>query len=117
MVEVLNFSRPDYCNSLWSELPQYRFNLKRVQNAACRYVFKTSKFHSMSPFSHDLQWLRNTKRTNFNMITITYFSTNEFFSMPDNIRDCKSDRNSATRLIILKVSTIFGKGPLAFSGT
>ena len=58
LVTSLVLSRPDYCNSLLSGIPQRLIDkLQKVQNYSAQLIFKTSKCTHVSPLLAKLHWL------------------------------------------------------------
>lgn len=71
-------SRLDYCNSLFTGLPDSQLTrLQRVLNAAARLLSRTSKFSSITPYLRDtLHWLPIKQRIEFKLAVLTYKALN-----------------------------------------
>ena len=70
-------SRIDYCNSLFSSLPQYELDrLQKLQNHAARLVYQVSKRERASPLLRTLHWLPVRKRISYKLSSLSYASLN-----------------------------------------
>ena len=70
-------SRLDYCNSLFSNIPQYELDrLQKLQNHAARLVCQVSKRESASPLLRSLHWLPIRKRISHKLSSLTYACLN-----------------------------------------
>ena len=73
LIHAFITGRVDYCNSLLYGLPERQLNkLQRVQNAAARVIFCSSKFCHITPLFVQLHWLRVKERISFKILLITY---------------------------------------------
>ena len=123
LARMLVLSRLDYCNSLYSSLPNYLlYKLQKVQNSACRFVFGLKKSTSITPYLHDLHWLPIKSRVIFKVLTIvhkcifnpqivpSYLS--KYFSLQKS-----SSRFSERTMVIKKplVNTNYGKRTFRFA--
>ena len=73
LVQALVISRLDYCNSLLYCIHETLLDkLQRVQNAAARLIFKTSKYEHITPTLKNLHWLKIRQRIKFKILTLTY---------------------------------------------
>ena len=58
LVCTLVLSKFDYCNTLFAGIPQHLTDkLQKVQNSACRLIFKTKKRDHIQPLMQELHWL------------------------------------------------------------
>ena len=77
VVFLLIFSRLDYCNSLYTGLPDSTIHrLQLVQNAAARLVSGTKMREHISPVLISLHWLPVKKRLRFKICTFVYKALN-----------------------------------------
>ena len=75
LIHAFVTSRLDYCNVLFSGLPNtYIKNLQRVQNAAARLLTRTRKFDHITPILISLHWLPIQARADFKVLLLTYKS-------------------------------------------
>lgn len=75
LIHAFVTSRLDYCNVLFSGLPNtYIKNLQRVQNAAARLLTRTRKFDHITPILVSLHWLPIQARADFKVLLLTYKS-------------------------------------------
>ena len=73
VIYMFIFSRLDYCNSLYSGLPDKTiYPLQLVQNAAARLLSGTRMRDSISPVLASLHWLRVKQRIKFKTLMFTY---------------------------------------------
>ena len=65
--------RPDYCNSLYYELPAYQLKkLQLVFNRAARLIVGTAPRERITPVLIDLHWLPIKARIMFKICVLTY---------------------------------------------
>ena len=62
-MQALVLSKIDYCNSLLLSTPKYNLDtLLHMQNIACRIIYTTEKYNSITPLLMDLYWLKVNER-------------------------------------------------------
>ena len=77
LVCAIVLSRFDFCNSLFSSVPQYELDrLQNPQNHAARLVCQVSKRESVSPLLRSLHWLPVRKRICYKLSSLAYTSLN-----------------------------------------
>ena len=90
-------SRLDYCNSLFSGIPNTVLKpLQVVQNYAARVVLKRSKFEHSSPLLYQLHWLPVSRRIEYKILLITYKARKS--ETPSYIYDLLNSANHMTQL-------------------
>ena len=73
LIHAFMSSSLDYCNSVFSGLPNSNTrSLQLVQNAAARLLTGTRKFDHIAPILASLHWLPITSRSDFNVLLLTY---------------------------------------------
>ena len=73
LIHAFVSSRLDYCNVLFSGLPNSSLkNLQLVQNAAARILTNTRKFDHITPILSSLHWLPIQARSDFKVLLLTY---------------------------------------------
>ncbi len=76
LVQVLVFSRLDYCNALLAGLPSNTIKpLQMIQNAAARLVFNEPKRAHVTPLFVSLHWLPVAARIQFKTLMLAYRTT------------------------------------------
>uniref|UniRef100_A0A8C5CCP5 Reverse transcriptase domain-containing protein n=2 Tax=Gadus morhua TaxID=8049 RepID=A0A8C5CCP5_GADMO len=73
LIHAFVSSRLDYCNALFSGLPNSTIkSLQLVHNAAARLLTRTRKFDHITPILASLHWLPITFRSDFKVLLLTY---------------------------------------------
>ena len=75
LVHAFITSRVDFCNSPLYGLPNYNYQLNKLQrvlNASARLVCNASRFCHISPLLHGLHWLPVKPRIEFKILLITF---------------------------------------------
>jgi hypothetical protein len=73
LIHAFISSRLDYCNSLFSGLPNSTTrSLQLVQHAAARLLARTRKFDHITPILASLHWLQITSRSDFKVLLLSY---------------------------------------------
>jgi len=65
------YSKLDYCNSLYYNLPYCQLNSQQIQNCLARAVFKAHKFTHTTPILKSLHWLKINQRIEYKIISLT----------------------------------------------
>ena len=69
----LVLSKMDYCNSLFSGLPQVLINkLQRVQNCAAKVCLRKRKYDHATPLLESLHWLPVSQRIEYKIATLCH---------------------------------------------
>ena len=116
-------SRLDYCNSLYTGLPQSLITrLQRVQNAAARMLSGTKRQEHITPVLASLHWLPVRFRIQFKILLTAYKALHGLapdyisdlinWTSPSSIYSLRSDTLS---LLHVPRSRLKGKGDRAFS--
>ncbi|MCI4436824.1 MAG: hypothetical protein JHC33_08470 [Ignisphaera sp.] len=122
LVSSLVLSRLDYCNSLYSGLPESTLKpLNKVFNCAVRLVSRTSYFSHISPSLINLHWLPIRYRIIFKLCTIMFKLKN--LISPDYLKSLiKSPLRSNLRSSssfhyqLPSINHIFAKRSFSFAG-
>ena len=73
LIHAFVSSRLDYCNILFSGLPNSSLkSVQLVQNAAARIRTKTRKFDHITPILSSLHWLPIQARSDIKVLLLTY---------------------------------------------
>jgi len=75
VVQAFISSRLDYCNSclLFDIADNLLHRLQSVQNAAARLITRTGKYEHITPALHQLQWLPDRQRSNWQSLSLKHF--------------------------------------------
>lgn len=77
VLHAVVFARLDYCNSLFSGLPNCTTrSLQLVQNSAARILTRTSRYTHITPILASLHWLPIQTRADFKVLLLTYKALN-----------------------------------------
>ena len=77
IIQALVISKLDYCNSILLGIPNYNIaKLQRIQNMACRLVYKLPKSSHITQYLYDAHWLKILQRIEFKFISIMYRCVN-----------------------------------------
>ena len=116
-------SHLDYCNSIFSGLPQSSLlPLQRIQNTAARLVTLSRKFEHITPILRSLHWLPIHHRITFKVLLLTYKILHgqapKYLSDLISLRSSSSLRplrSSSTLQLTLGPRTVTKYGDRAFS--
>ena len=123
LVHALIISRIDYCNSLFTGLPQRALNrIQQIMNAAARVITRQPRQSHISSTLRELHWLPIKERCEFKTLTIVYKSLNN--SAPVYLTD-KLQLYTPSRqlrsiqqelLVVPRYSKQFGKRTFSYIG-
>ena len=73
LANSLVFSKPVYCNSLYSGISRTHLNKRhRIQNSLARVITNTSKYQNITPTLKKLHWLPIKQRIKYKLCLLTY---------------------------------------------
>ena len=73
MVQALVLNRLDYCNSLLLGISDQKLRkLQRIQNIACRVIYRLKKYDCLTPHFINLHWLKMQERIIYKTATFVY---------------------------------------------
>ena len=105
LVHAFVSSHLDYCNSVFSGLPDsYILPLQRIQNTAARLVTLSRKFDHVTPILRELHWLPIHHRTTFKILLLTYKILHR--QAPSYLSDLISLRSSSSSRSLRSSSTL-----------
>ena len=121
LVSAFILSRLDYCNSMFSGLPDDKIlKLQRIQNNAARLVLKQPKHHHVTPLLKQLHWLPIKARIEYKLALLCFKSLND--TSPSYIKELtlpyapsRTLRSSSTRLLVTPRVSLKTYGERAFS--
>ena len=121
LVRCLIMSRLDYCNSILNGLGMKKLSiLQRVQNRACRFVYRLHPWCSVSIHTHDLHWLSIYMRIRFKILLFVYKSFFRKDLIPDYLdvfeKRAKTSRNGVV-LVVPKRSSKLGRDAFDYQGS
>ena len=77
IVLALSVSRLDYCNVVYTGLPQVQIcRLQAAFNAAARVIFNERRSCRITPLLRELHWLRVNERVEFKLCLMVYKALN-----------------------------------------
>ena len=101
IVQALVISRLDYCNSLLLGIPKYNIDkMQRIQNMACRIIYKLPKYSHITPFLFDAHWLKIPQRIDFKILTLMYKCIHQL--APPYLTELVIDENPTEETRILR---------------
>ena len=126
LVQSLIMSRLDYCNSIFTSLPEKNLDrLERVLNASARFIFKLEKGTPTTTYKIQLHWLPVKKRCEFKLLTFVHkciYDTNSPKYLKDLLgqvyhqTDLRSNHNRSliqpkTSLVSIGNRSFYASGP------
>lgn len=73
LISTLVFPKFDYVNLAYCDLNEQSLNkLQRAQNACIRYIFNLQIDDHVTPFYHQMKWLKIRERLEFRILCFTY---------------------------------------------
>jgi len=73
MIRALVLSKMDYCNSVLAGAPEsLLWRLQSIMNLAARLIFQVGKYQHVTPFLHELHWLKVRERIKFRLCVLTH---------------------------------------------
>ena len=119
-------SRIDYCNCIFSELPDFNLDrLQQVMNAAARVISRRRKYDHKADVLQDLHWLRVPQRIEFKLCLMVYKALHNLapsylaeLCIPVTAVAARQQlRSSSTGILVVpKPRSEFGKCAFAFAG-
>ena len=115
VIQAFITSRVDYCNSLYSGLPDNTLRpLETAHHFAARILLQRSKFCRIKPVLKELHWLPVRSRIEFKVLLFTYKALNNlapsyltsllsYKSHPRNLRSSKSKTLSRPKSLKIKM--------------
>ena len=120
LVHAFITSKVDYCNSLLYGVPKYSLlRLQRILNCAARIVFKSNKYHHITPLLKELHWLPTEQRIKFKILLITFKALNKqspnyTTALLSTYRPSRSLRSSTKNLLMKPVFNLKSYGGRSF---
>ena len=91
------YSKLDYCNSLYYNLPQSQ--MKKLQNSLAHAVTRKPKSSHITPVLQSLDWLKINERIKYKLLSLTYkvLTTNQpqYLHNSISIQPCHNTRSSS----------------------
>ena len=120
LVRCLIMSCLDYCNSIPNGLGMKKISiLQKVQNRACRFVYRPHPWRSVSIHLHVLHWLPIYMRIRFKILLFVYKSLFCKDLIPDYLgvfeKRAKTSRNGVV-LVVPKRSSKLGRDTFDYQG-
>ena len=108
LINNLILSQLDYCNALFANCPAYQINkLQKVENAAVRLIYNSSKRKSAKPYLKRAHFLPVKLRIEFKLCLLVYkimnnecpMYLNEHFKLFEGCRDLRVGRDFYTLML------------------